>query len=740
MELERPAPRHYRIALASDSEAFCKVVAPDRPRWQELARRFCVRVREFTGVEPERVTPEALPEADFTRYDLVLFGSILDNSAILKLYAEGQCFTDAAYPGIGGAEIRTVVDPLRAGRNVLLIGGSDLDTVREAAIQLYRSFPKVTTERDGVRLLHRLNFCVSPANMPWTPTEADIERIARRIDGEPTTRLDRAADFFLYAYQTDEAAWSALAERTLRPVLDDDPPTEGAWKLALAWALVQSFPAHWDDFRLALDRFLLRIGERLLTRWDEFRAGTPLTRDSASDALAVDRIGRHLDRVYGTNPFAAAIPAIERLFAVRDPGTRPDGDRDWLLVDQWLGWLLASERYDLLDDGFLAALTREALATTDNLAEPIGDPTTHRHVGNVLTKIAAYEDDGTPRWIARWIGGNRDDRIDPRREAAVAWNWYTGPYVPDRIAEEPHDLPRTEALAMPGDESTRLVVCRRDLDRSHEYLALQGAPNAVVPPGGIRRLTWSGESWLTDGAWLRSEAAARLLLRVDLPDLGILSLAVDGEGGTWTRTLVWRFDRSFLFVDEWHPDDPTRRVLRADWRSDATISREPGRWTLRSGIGTLHLVAEEGASLDRWEVDPSKPGSFRRATLVTPISTLSVTRCEGDGFAIGGTRCFLGATRIDDLEIDAAASLFDATTLSFARLRSVHAGGKERLVASAPIDLQLNRSTGDGFLRAEAKVVLRWVAEDGPGSITLEPGEYRTRFVDFDAAFFRLFP
>ena len=113
MELREAPPRNFEIPLADETRPLCKVAAPDKPNWKQLAHRFCVRVREYSRTQPEQIVSDQLTEDDFERYHMVLFGSILDNSGILKLYQRGQCFTDAAYPGIGGVEIRTVFESAR---------------------------------------------------------------------------------------------------------------------------------------------------------------------------------------------------------------------------------------------------------------------------------------------------------------------------------------------------------------------------------------------------------------------------------------------------------------------------------------------------------------------------------------------------------------------------------------------------------------------------------------------------
>ena len=104
MKIAAPAPRLTEIPLADESRPYCKVAAPDKPNWSQLAHRFCVRVREYTRTEPSQVLPDELTDDDFAHFHLVLFGSILDNPAILKLYQRSLCFTDAAYPGPRGVE------------------------------------------------------------------------------------------------------------------------------------------------------------------------------------------------------------------------------------------------------------------------------------------------------------------------------------------------------------------------------------------------------------------------------------------------------------------------------------------------------------------------------------------------------------------------------------------------------------------------------------------------------------
>ena len=57
-------------------------------------------------------------------------------AAIFRLYANHHAFTDDAYPGEGGWELRTIHNPFGHGRNAVLLGGSAFAGAEAAAEHL----------------------------------------------------------------------------------------------------------------------------------------------------------------------------------------------------------------------------------------------------------------------------------------------------------------------------------------------------------------------------------------------------------------------------------------------------------------------------------------------------------------------------------------------------------------------------------------------------------------------------
>jgi hypothetical protein len=401
-----------------------------------------VRVREYTFVEPEQVTPDGVSEDDWSRFHLVLFGSIVNNPAVLRLYARHRCFTDAHYPGRGGAEIRTVVNPLGTGKNVLLVGGTDFPSVEDAAIALNRSFREVTFEEGGVLALHRLNFCISAVNCPWRPGEREVDAHVARVLSDERHWLDRAADVGLYHYQTEDAGWARVFHGAMSAAHERPMPVDAAWKFALTWTLIHSSPAFDDAFRLATDRRLLSLGEAAADQWRPPAAHEPRDALTTLHALALHRVDAHFQHLYGERPLLRCATAVQSTFDADESAfRRADGRRDWLATDQWASYLLETERYAPLEAGAFHRLAEEAAAEAGRrpCARRV-DAESARHTANVMLKAAAFHDDGRFLGLRRQLLGDMPEMDYPPDGPTSAWNWYTGAYYPDLLPVPPEPL------------------------------------------------------------------------------------------------------------------------------------------------------------------------------------------------------------------------------------------------------------------------------------------------------------
>lgn len=650
------APYRPQIPLASEGKAFCKVVAP--PTWASLAHRFCVRVAEYALVEPEQVTPDDLTEEDYARFHLVLFGSILDNPAILRLYVRHRCFTDADYPGRGGVEIRSVVNPLGTGKNILLIGGTDLSAVHEATIGFHRSFSQITFEKESGLWLHPLNFCVSSANILWSPSPKEVVDLSRRALQEAEEGLSQLADYGLFLYQTDNEAWAKVLEEVL-PEMRRREEVSGVERWSLVWTLIYWHPAFSDAFRQETDAWLWEVGSRLAGEVGVSVADALAFRK----ATALHRIRAHFRSLHGVEPFEG----IFSLPPSPDGFRAPDGFRDWYACDTWFSLVFESERYEPVESYPLERLVREAVATVDNRRVPVGKAENHRHAANVLAKIAAFENDGRYVWWQRWLTAEATPN--------PVEGWYTGRFASDLLPREP-DLPATVEL-LDGEG----IAFRRNLDCDSEYLFLS-------VDGAVCRFTWRGTAWLTGRAWTTNPPVH--VRTGELPHFGYCLLDWGEEG---RRGVLWRHGRFFLFLDGGGRNVDSKRL----WSSDHAGERHETSWTLRNGLQTLKLVFLEGGGFVSW--DRGVVFAFEPNALVCLLD---------DGrLQIGETRCFFGSFAREGVLVDGEAFLREEESVGFFGLRRLSLGWETFLESDVPVNLWLDLSSGRGRLDVVRETTLR---------------------------------
>ena len=94
------------------------------------ALSFAQELAGETAVLLEDPDPSLLWKADGP---VILLGNLSNNRCVKELYYQYLLFTDRTYPGPGGYELRTLLDPFATGFNILHIGYSDSEGLEKAA-------------------------------------------------------------------------------------------------------------------------------------------------------------------------------------------------------------------------------------------------------------------------------------------------------------------------------------------------------------------------------------------------------------------------------------------------------------------------------------------------------------------------------------------------------------------------------------------------------------------------------
>ena len=155
------------------------------PFYLELAGNLGRAVEARCGVRPEAVADATImPARDtplpaaYRRRSLILLGSLNSNRALMPLYADYLCSTDATYPGGDGYDLRTIVNPYGTGFNAILAGGSSARGVGRAV----------------GRLIERISVLPDPFALPFL-LEVDLDpALAAQLAAWPQTPLVDTAE------------------------------------------------------------------------------------------------------------------------------------------------------------------------------------------------------------------------------------------------------------------------------------------------------------------------------------------------------------------------------------------------------------------------------------------------------------------------------------------------------------------------------------------------------------------
>ena len=129
---------------------------------------------QVPAIQHDTVLParDSVLPSEYRNRHLILLGNINTNRALLTPYARYYCAADALYPGNGGWVIRTMVNPLGTGYDMILAGGSNEDGILTA----------------GERLITLIQNCGSV--IPFTLEVSLEEELAERLHSWAETPLN----------------------------------------------------------------------------------------------------------------------------------------------------------------------------------------------------------------------------------------------------------------------------------------------------------------------------------------------------------------------------------------------------------------------------------------------------------------------------------------------------------------------------------------------------------------------
>ena len=113
-----------------------KIIVPDEQVWKDLGKKL----QDAIGIKANINSELAIPDQDkFVKGwsgNTILLGHLGNNKQMARLYGLRMSYSDAIYPGNGGYQLLTLIDPFGLGGNTLLIAASNIDGARLAVERL----------------------------------------------------------------------------------------------------------------------------------------------------------------------------------------------------------------------------------------------------------------------------------------------------------------------------------------------------------------------------------------------------------------------------------------------------------------------------------------------------------------------------------------------------------------------------------------------------------------------------
>ena len=642
------------------SPATSRIVASEDNR--ELAEWLAKEIASAAAVRVPIISDNRVDESTWRSYHLILIGNLNDNQATARLYYDYKAFLDAAFPGQGGLMVKTLVNPLGYGKNVILVGGSNKAGTRAAVKRFVSMASSHGTE------LPALHAVMSKLLPQTTITEEQAEEIAKRNrqnfeagGGSLSNIIGYGSNF----YFTTDPIWARLFKRSLLDYISI-AKQRGDWLFD---------PLLGTHFRLA----------SLINIWDlieDSKEFTPNERKTITSAFW--EMAQYVSRLSYVTPLANPPGEVRQnhstfLGLSLDAAIRYFGRRGYKEVFEWntitdriFGGQLRSYRSD--DDagnymwyaplhtfdyfqrqgselaqrkGFLDRLADLAVIVTDNRRDPVtfGDVqaytpweknlemTTIAEFSNwpvaatVLARAVWAHHDPVHQWAYQWLTERK--RIDLTRLLSAFQPMRL--YATDLPAVEPTRLVgisqvlldaapiqwvasrviKPSWLPREGVDYLDKLSLRSSFDPRDEYLLLDGIgafAHGHKDANAILRLTWQDRIWLADLDYTRRQPRHNNSIDVArdgrtgvLPPLAELAVEAElGEVGLVRSDLV-----------DYNGMDWSRNLIWSKGEYFVVIdelrARQSGEYDMRCYWRTLGEVKLEGR-----ELEVSQPGAYFR--------------------------------------------------------------------------------------------------------------------------------
>jgi hypothetical protein len=787
----------------------------------ELAAR-CGREIPFRAAD-------TLKAEDLAGKHLLIIGNISNNRWALELYKQRYAFADALFPGKGGYIIHPATSIWDRTRNVLVIGVSADDGL----ILGFESFVNLLPlGAEKIETMHALKTNLKLPSAP--PNAAKLLDDARKNTTTAGAPYGPVGEWGLNYFITGDKAWAELFRQGFA-VFYERAEKSGDWVpeawtniyfslrgLFLAWDLLDDDPFFTEADRRLIEEtlwgFTTFVRNMILLDKDVAPLGEPRQNHTSHMGFGLYYAYRYYTQKYqltGLEPMADQYKLAFDLGQAN--GYRPNDDAagyQFATPGDYYAYAMAQGDESALKAGKLREYMDLLVATTDNDGETVsfGDVGGYsprekgggRSPAPHFARLAAwYYGDGQYQWFADWLSrpgspgnlANGDYAADIKPEPPTRYSGITSVVLDEAsLLFASRRAEKLSWLPAPGKRYFDKIALRRNFDPQDEYLSLEGTSffsHGHFDGNTVTRLTWKDRIWLFDLHYINftpryhsgvtvvfegrqddPPPLTSLDLKADFSSTGLLRTTASGfSRADWTRHIIWRKGRYFLFLDKVRALETGDFRIDGRWRTRGDIELQGNVLKVLQGDKVFYIKSADetprslvyepdgyssiwnypygngkiGVCLARKHVSLGRDAVWCLANLMYAAdaadkTSIDITRIADGLYGIrdGGMQQIAGTNPgpLAEAGIATDSSLFccDSRGLSFAGLTYLRLGDI-RLDSSATVHLDIDLAKGTGTLvvpeggRAQIEAQNLEFGEPGKAAKSpLEPGSYKVSF------------
>jgi len=632
----------------------CLIVYPDEAGYEQLAGEVEAAIKAATGVEVPMKTDLQYRTTD-REANLVCLGRMNNNKLGLDLFIWRQVASDDWFPGPEGYELRTVCDPWGNGRNVIMLGGSDLEGVRLAVKQ----FLQILAQGETLVIPHTIETQFAGIENLDAYTRVALQRYQSRFIDLPALPYQceklmlECAEMYLLTGRDEYAeTYARMLRRWMNEYYRNNlnrqintPKYMFPW-IIMSFACIEESPLIPDELKLELVNLIYDYCSRL--SHDTYRiAGL---RPGQFSGQGMHEVSESI--IYGAEYLSKYYPdldigdinfGVQQVQIGQETMAASNG-----FIDNNTGYTsfspqtamrlsLVMGNHAYFASGAARRWMEYSMLVCDSWATTFFgasvSPSDSHHARHCMP--AWYYQDPGYVWYSNWREGRSDYHPRMTEDGFDYWVWT---YLPKIEPQPPVDemvglkymrLHQTnyhqlESMGrfvnVPRDRSFHQLAMREGLERHHQYLRLDGINDGIANGGdgnAIAALT-DGRKWLAaTGKWgggrnmkwfntalvlRQGQMSDRLVALCDLQLASefaatafVRSVMSEYHGVDWARNIVWVKGKYWVVLDQFLARKQDDFSIMCQWYTGAESVDEQHRVAVTEKDHSFVLQAAGGS-------------------------------------------------------------------------------------------------------------------------------------------------